>query len=185
MPEIGGAAAGAAAAAAVAAAILLAVIVVLIIATAVIQYVDERYPRINLKLRHYTNSDGVIGIVTSKLILETVGGTFGNGVYFADALDEAHLGVGCPPNALDVATRFEIPKPGSPDPSRATNYVEVLVTRANYYIFGGGTNGSGGNEITIAGPLVPTPIRDGEGNPRHGLYIGPWAFGIQQDDVCF
>jgi len=138
-----------------------------------------------LRLRHYTNNDGVIGIVTSKQILETVPGTFGNGVYFASADDEMARGAGCPPNSLEVATRFQIPLPGRIEPSRVTGYVEVEITRANFYVFGGGTNSAGGTEITITAPLMPTPFVGALGNPRRALYIGPFAFGIEQGAVCF
>jgi hypothetical protein len=68
-------------------------------------------------------------------------------------------GAGCPPNALEVATRFQIPPPQAPDPSRTTNYIEVKITRNNLYEFGGGVNSSGGEEIVIRAPLLPTGVR--------------------------
>ena len=123
--------------------------------------------------------------MTSKVLWQTIGGTFGNGVYFASADAEDARGAGCPPNALEIATRFQIyPPPRGPDPTRTTNYIEVKITRNNLYEFGGGVNSSGGEEIVIRAPLLPTGVKDRDGNSVKGLYFGTYALGIEQGAVC-
>jgi hypothetical protein len=160
---------------------------VLLLLTAVIVYVETKYPRRSVpwRLRHYTGGDSLLGIVTSKVLWQTIGGTFGNGVYFASADAEDARGAGCPPNALEIATRFQIyPPPRGPDPTRTTNYIEVKITRNNLYEFGGGVNSSGGEEIVIRAPLLPTGVKDRDGNSVKGLYFGTYALGIEQGAVC-
>ena len=67
-----------------------------------------------------------------------------------------------------------------------SGYVAALVTRDNYFVFGGGSNAHGGTEITIKAPLVPTPFRDTKtGVFKGAVYIGQYAFGIEQGEVCF
>jgi hypothetical protein len=190
IPAAEGAAAGAAAGAATvaASAIVAAVILVLLLLTAVIVYVETKYPRRSVpwRLRHYTSLDGAIAIVASKFFLETIGGTFGNGVYFASADSEDAKAAGCPPNALDVATRFQIPSATlPPNPTSATSFVEIRITRENLYQYGGGVNSNGETEITIKAPLLPTGIRsDTTGSVRNGLYFGTYALGVEQGTVC-
>jgi transglutaminase-like putative cysteine protease len=172
-------------AAATAAAIVAAIVAVLVIIAIAIVYVETKYPRqAGVRFRHYSSSKGAAAIEGSKLILKTVGGTFGDGAYVADAASESGRGVGCPPNGLDVATRFQIPEPGNILPERAAAWVEFEITRANLYQMGGGVNGVGQAEIVIQSPLMPT-IHPLTGNWTRALYIGTFALGIEYIGACY
>jgi len=162
---------------------LMAVIVILMISTAVMQAVDAKYPRVNRRFRHYTSAASAI--VASSMILETQSdGTFGSGVYVADASEEESLGIGCPPDSINVATRFQIPRPDKIDPSRITGWVEITITRDGYYVIDGRVNSAGQTELIIREPLVPT-IHPYYKTATRALYIGPYAFALNISNVCF
>jgi hypothetical protein len=165
------------------AALIAAIILLLLILLSQSRSIDDKYPRTNLRLRHYTNSMALI--VSSRFVLESLGGTFGKGVYFAHADNEDERGFRCPPNSVAIVTRFQIPPPpAAPDPTRVTGYVDLLITRLNYYTFDSNPNAVGEVEIVVREPLLPTPIPSPTGEPRRGLFFGPGAFGIELSDVC-
>jgi hypothetical protein len=163
--------------------LIAAIILLLLILMSQSRTIDDKYPRTNLRLRHYTNAMALI--VSSKFVLESLGGSFGAGVYFAHADNEDERGFGCPPNSVAIVTRFQIPPPpAAPDPTRVTGYVDLLITRLNYYTFDSQPNGVGETEIIVREPLLPTPIPLPTGQPRRGLFFGLGAFGIELSDVC-
>jgi transglutaminase-like putative cysteine protease len=162
--------------------ILIALLVLLILITAFIEWLDRTYPKTRWRLRHYTNA--AVGIVFSGFITETVAGTFGNGVYAVDTIDEERRLAGCPPNSADVVTRLQIPRPGAEDPSLVTGYVDFAITRLNYFVVDAAVNGTGQREYIIREPLFST-IHPVKLMPTRALFLkGPWSFGIEIEDYC-
>ena len=155
---------------------------ILILLVAFVQAVDEKYPRINRRLRHYTNA--ALGIFVTNVITQTKGGTFGDGVYVADAVDEERLGIGCPPNALDVATRFQIERPDRIVPEKVTGWIEITITRNNYYVIEEKVNTVPQTEYIIREPLAPT-IHPINLTLTRGLIISPYTFGLEVTNICF
>jgi hypothetical protein len=184
MPRLGLAAATALGGAAIAASsTMAALLALLILTTAFAEWLERTYPRTYWRLRHYTNA--ATGIVASGFIIETVNGTFGNGVYVADTISEESRGVGCPPDAIDVVTRFQIPAPGEEDPSRVTGFVDLAITRQTYISVSTGVNSRGQREYIIREPLFPTlhPLTQ---KPVRALLIrNPWSFGVEIENICF
>lgn len=178
MPTIVGEAAGAAvgAAAASAAAVLIAILLILILLTAFISFVDSKYPRTTGYLfRHYTSFTEQIMAQFLRVLIASRAGTFGPGVYVADAVSENSLGAGCPPGP-GVQARFQIPNP-------PTGYVDFEIYRPAFYTVSSGTNSVGGVEYLISSPLFPWPHP--AGGIGKALYIGEYAFGLQLTDTCF
>lgn len=173
-------------AAATASAILMAIIVTLIILTAVIQAVDENYPRINRRYRHY--SPVATAIAATKILFASPSGTFGSGVYLADALDEEKKGMGCPPDLLSVATRFQLfgSDGVTVEPKRAAGWIEITITRDNYYVIEPKINSYGQTEYLLKAPLHPS-IHWRTKSLEPALWIGEYQFGMEFNylsDVC-
>ncbi len=166
--------------------LLAAIALVIAIILTVNQELDRDYPKTSIRLRHYTTVENINEILGTKFIWESPTGTYGPGVYFADAIDEATTwNEGCPPDGTEVANRLEIPTPDAPDPARAARWVEVLITRANIYkIVREPPNAHGGEEIIITKPLFPTGAKDKNGNMIDGLWFADDAFGIELFDAC-
>ncbi|NOU13828.1 MAG: transglutaminase domain-containing protein, partial [Methylococcaceae bacterium] len=193
LPDLAGAGAAGATAAGVtagtilaAAAILMAIILIMILLVAFVQAVDEKYPRINRRFRHYTPVATAIG-ATGILFASPIG-TFGPGVYLADALDEESKGMGCPPDLLSVATRFQLfGSDGiSIEPKRAAGWIEITITRDNYYVIEPKVNSYGQTEYLLIAPLFPA-IHWRTKNLEPALWIGEYQFGLKFNylsDVC-
>ena len=159
-------------------------IIILLLILLLQTHLNSKYPPTFLRYRHYTSNPTAISV--SKIIYTNIGGTFGDGVYVADAIDEERRGSGCPVNAVDVATRFQIPNASLPDPSLIAGWVEFAITRANYYKVDTDVNTATQREFIIRGPLFPFPdVRKIPPILTPALYIGEDALGIQFLDVCF
>lgn len=102
----------------------------------------------------------------------------------ADAEDEEQRSIGCPPNSVDVATRFQISRPDRIQPERVTGWIEITITRDNYYLIANGANSADQVEYVIREPLMPV-IHPVTSVPTRGLYIGQYAFGLEVSNVCF
>lgn len=122
------------------------------------------------------------GIVSSGyLIASDETASFGPGVYVADAVDEAQRGAGCPPNVVDVVTRFQLPRPGALQVDYISGFVEIEVKRQNYAVVQGPyINTVGQPEFVVRSPVVPIVH---SGRPAFALLFVPDFVGLH--DVCF
>lgn len=167
------------------------VIVLFLMVMMAIDIIDKAYPKTQnpVLYRKYSPSFWAFMNSVTGFIRDSLGGTFGDGVYLGYAVDTAvereivarggPIPVQCPPAAsqtLGIAAAYEIPAPNvTPDPSAVTGYVEFAITRPSYYAPQVRTNGHGAQEVLITQGLIPF-------NGRKYLFIGNTevpAFGIE------
>jgi hypothetical protein len=91
-------------------------------------------------------------------------------VYVSDAEGEEQRGIGCPADSVNVATRFQIPRPGRIQPERVTSQDGLtLPTRDNYCLIANGVNTADRVEHIIQESLMPV-IHPVPSVPTLGLY---------------
>jgi hypothetical protein len=179
------------------------IVVLFMLLTAQQTELDKNHPETPpIRLRKYSSRDRALSNFLEGKILASSSGTFGGGGVYLAAQDEPALAnipitygvpmslpVSCSnlaTNSLGLATAYEMPSTGAPDPTRASGYVDIEITRPSYYL--GSTspykNSHGVDEYLITSPLTPP---DSAGN--RFLVIGTLAtgslFGIRVTGWCF
>ncbi len=178
------------------------IIVLFMLLTSQQAELDKSYPEEPpIRLRKYSSRNRALNNLWGGKIFASAGPS-GFGVFLAaqdePKLDRIPIVYGVPmslpvtcsnmaANAKGLATAYEIPSPDSPpDPTKATGYVDIEITRPTYY-FGSTTpykNSHGVDEYLIISPLTPA---DSAGN--RFLVVGTpltgSAFGIRITDWCF
>lgn len=164
---------------------LAALISILAILSAYQTQMDKEYPLKSqpLRLRKYSTSFGAIRNVVGLGIRESKGPdlSYGDGVYLALQKDPelAHIIIDCPPQryqAESIAAAYQIPnKYTTPDWTQAVAYVDVVITRDNYYIIDEKRNDNNVTEMIVRSPLIPVFETDGI---FKYLYFGPYSQAI-------
>ena len=182
LPTAGVGAGGGARAPGLAGAVMAALIVVKMLSEALIREIDRLYPPTEKKYRKYSRQLRAVMNGTTGLIRESERGTFGRGVYLA-----GQDAVSCPPTAeqaANAAVAYELPTPEGPhDPALAEAYIDIVVTRENFYEIQERKNNKGTTEYLVTSPLVPITAMDRV--IYRFLYVGPGAFGIEIENRCY
>jgi transglutaminase-like putative cysteine protease len=143
--------------------IALIILFILWLLKSMMDYVDKNYPKEQgTHYRHLTNQVYALFIWQDGWIRGSVEKpgqpplTLGEGVYLTT---ESYSDCPVPPDkAYQMAQRYEIPRPGFPDPDSANGYVDIIINRPLLYPMKTTTNGHGGNEFMV--PYWAIPIDD-------------------------
>ena len=152
------------------------------LAEPLIREIDKRYPATEKKYRKYMRRFYAGLNSLTGMIRKTVGGTHGDGVYL---LDPSQYTTNCPPTEYQsraVADLYEIPRPDAIDWTYAESYMDIVITRENYYVIRDITNGNSLKEFIVVAPLVKVEITPNV--HEEFLYVGPGAFGIRIEETC-
>ena len=165
-------------------AVIAALMVVKMLSEPLVRAIDKLYPQTEDRYRKFATTERTILNRVTGLIRQTDSNDphIPSGVYLASQNDP----VNCPPTqlqALAIAVKYEIPKPGQEDWTRAAAYLDIVVTRKNFYDIRTRVNGQGETEYFVVSPLVP--FRDPAGNFHKFLYVGAGAFGIEIEQTCY
>ncbi len=131
--------------------------------------IDRLYLRTIEHYRHFTGDLTAIEIVISGRIKSSLARPeLGPIVYLTkEVFDE------CPPTPqqrIDMATKYEIPRPpAEPDPSRVTGYVDIIITRKNFWVIESVPNRSGGIEERVINAPAGLPLE---------------GFGVEFEKAC-
>lgn len=154
--------------------VIVAIVLAVLIAISFVDSIDQKYPRTRIQLRKYTDKAGFIFSMTQEFIRASADGTFGPGVYLASLdIDRELNEVGCPMSEEEkerIAAAYQIPGPDEPpDLSRAERYIDVIITRDNYFPIEYSKNSNGVTEVVIRSP---------------GVYFGIGSFGVDLWRTC-
>lgn len=138
--------------------------------------IDRMYPPTRERYRHFTSSFSALGIVVTGFIIRSKQGTFGPGVYLtAEDFED------CPPtDSALIAGRYRLrdKDTGLIDQSKATGYVDIIITRRGFW--------------NIRGPFVDTTPDPTNPVPPGNEYVIDtfigglplYFFGIELDKAC-